>query len=154
MLSTDQKIPSVARLLGYAGLAPFIVLTTLSFFVSPAHKPAVIFSLLAYGGTIISFLGAIHWGFAMLDARPSRSALLWGVCPSLLAWISLLLQVERGLLLVAFVLLVCLVVDYKTYPLYGLDHWLPMRLHLSIVAVVFTSVPALLDLYGLALEHF
>jgi hypothetical protein len=72
---------------------------------------------------------------------------------SLLAWISLLLQVEPGLLLVAFVLLACLVVDYKTYPLYGLDHWLPMRLHLSIVAVVFTGLPALLDLSGLALEH-
>ena len=148
MLATEPNIPFVARLLGYGGLVPFIALATLSFLVSPAHKPYVMFSLLAYGGTIISFLGAIHWGFTMLDTRPSRSELLWGVCPSLFAWISLLLQVEIGLLLVAFVLLVCLVVDYNTYPLYGLHHWLPMRLHLSIVAIVSTGVPALLDLSG------
>ena len=51
---------------------------------------------------------------------------------TLLSAISLLLQVEIGLLFVAFVLLVCLVVGYKSYPLYGLHHWLPMRLHLSV----------------------
>ena len=151
MLATDPKIPSVARLLGMGGLVPFVALATLSFLVSPAHKPTVMFGLLAYGSTIISFLGATHWGFTMLDARPLRGQLLWGVCPSLLAWISLLLQVETGLLLVAFVLFVCLVVDYKTYPRYGLQHWLPIRLHLSIVAMVSTGLPALLDLSARAL---
>jgi hypothetical protein len=151
MLAIDQKIPFVVRLLGYGGVVPFVALATLSFLVSPAHKPYVMFSLLAYGGTIISFVGAIHWGFTMLDARPSRSELLWGVCPSLLAWISLLLQVEIGLLFQAFVLLVCLVVDYKTYPLYGLHQWLPMRLRLSIAAILSTGVPALADLSGLVL---
>jgi len=45
--------------------------------------------------------------------------------------------------LVAAVLLVCLAVDFKVYPRYGLGHWLRMRLILSVVAVVSTALPAL-----------
>jgi hypothetical protein len=57
-----------------------------------------------------------------------------------------MVQVEWGLLLVAAVLLLCLVVDYQIYPDFGLDHWLGMRLILSIVAIVSTVLPALLGL--------
>jgi hypothetical protein len=47
---------------------------------------------------------------------------------------------------VAVVLLLCLVVDYQIYPEFGLDHWLGMRLVLSVVATVSTVLPALLGL--------
>jgi len=104
------------------------------------------FSLLAYGVTIVSFLGAIHWGLTMIEHIPSKRQLFWGVVPSLLAWVSLMVQVEWGLLLVAAALLLCLVVDYQIYPDFGLDHWLGMRLILSIVAIVSTVLPALLGL--------
>ena len=55
-----------------------------------------------------------------------------------------MIEVEFGLSLVAAVLLMCLVVDYKIYPGFGLEHWLRMRLILSIVAITCTVLPALL----------
>lgn len=146
MRFSNNKISSVGRLLGYSGLVPFVTLAGLSFFVSPSQRPAVMFSLLAYGATIVSFLGAIYWGLTMIESTPSKQQLVWGVVPSLLAWISLMIQVEFGLLVVAAVLLLCLVIDYKIYPNFGLDHWLRMRFVLSIVAIASTVFPALFGL--------
>lgn len=57
-----------------------------------------------------------------------------------------MIQVEFGLLVVAAVLLLCLVIDYKIYPNFGLDHWLRMRFVLSIVAIASTVFPALFGL--------
>jgi hypothetical protein len=88
----------------------------------------------------------------MVENRPDVQRLIWGVMPSLLAWISLMLRVEWGLLLVATVLLVCLAIDFKVYPRYGLGHWLRMRLTLSVVAIVSTALPALYSLGLLAVD--
>ena len=144
MRNSSNNISPSVRLLAYSGLVPFIALAALSFLVSPAQRPTVIFSLLAYGATIVSFLGAIHWGLTMIENPPNKRQLVWGVVPSLLAWMSLMIEVEFGLSLVAAVLLMCLVVDYKIYPGFGLEHWLRMRLILSIVAITCTVLPALL----------
>ena len=122
MRSSSNNISPAVLMLAYLGLVPFIALAALSFLVSPTHRPTIIFSLLAYGVTIISFLGAIHWGLTMIENPPNKQQLVWGVVPSLLAWISLMIEVEFGLLLVAAVLLMCLVVDYKIYPGFGLEH--------------------------------
>lgn len=146
MRFSSNKVSFVGRLLGYFGLVPFVTLAALSFFVSSDHRSTVIFSLLAYGVTVVSFLGAIHWGLTMVEAFPRKQQLVWGVVPSLIAWIGLMVQVEFGLILVAAVLLLCLVFDYKIYPNYGLDHWLPMRLILSTVAIFSTVLPALFGL--------
>jgi len=146
MRFSNNKISLTGRLLGYAGLIPFVTLAALSFMVSSAHRPAAIFSLLAYGVTIVSFLGAIHWGLTMVENIPGTQQLIWGVVPSLLGWVSLMLPVELGLLSVAAVLLLCLVVDYKIYPHFGLHHWLAMRLVLTIVASVSSVLPALFGL--------
>jgi predicted ferric reductase len=148
MRFSSNRISFVGYLLGLGGLVPFIGLAALSFTVSPAQRPAVIFSLLAYSATIISFLGAIHWGLTMVENLPSTQQLVWGVVPSLLAWISLMVQGEWGLLLVAAVLLLCLAVDYRTYPHFGLHHWSGLRLTLSMVAIVSVVLPAL---HGLGL---
>jgi len=146
MRFSSHSISPMGRLLGYGGLIPFVALSVASAFVPPEQKSIVIFSLLAYSVTIISFLGAIHWGLTMVENRPDVQRLIWGVVPSLLAWISLMLKVEWGLLLVATVLLVCLIIDFKVYPRYGLGHWLRMRLTLSAVAIVSTALPALYSL--------
>ena len=87
MRYSSNKISAVGRLLGYGGLVPFISLAAFSFFVSPAHRPAVIFSLLAYAVTIVSFLGAIHWGLTMIENNPSKQQLVWGVAPSLIGYV-------------------------------------------------------------------
>ena len=47
---------------------------------------------------IASFLGAIHWGLAMRGPASPRAQIfpfVWGVVPSLLAWLALLAQPAR-----------------------------------------------------------
>ena len=148
MQFSSKNISSVGRLLGYGGLIPFIGLAGLSFIISSDQRPLVIFNLLAYGVTIISFLGAIHWGLTMVESNPKKWRLLWGVAPSLLGWVSLMLQPDLGLLLVAVTLLLCLIIDYKIYPEYGIGHWLGMRLVLGCVAITSTVLPAAWPLVG------
>jgi Protein of unknown function (DUF3429) len=135
-MAGDDHGPSVwARRLGYGGLLPFLGLAAALWAASPSRWPALGAALLAYGATITSFLGAIHWGLLM---RPGASqplpALLWGVTPSLLAWVALMLAPGRGLVLIALLLWACLAVDRAVYPRHRLQAWLPMRLWLTVMA--------------------
>ena len=68
-----------------------------------------------------------------LRAR-STGWLVWGVTPSLVAWVALLLNPAIGLWLVAAGLWTCFVVDRLAYPKFGVRAWLPMRLVLTMVA--------------------
>jgi hypothetical protein len=124
-----------ARRLGYGGLAPFVGLAVGSWWLPGAQQATAEAALLAYGATIVSFIGAMHWGLTMRNASgPSTGMLMWGVTPSLMAWVGLLLPTGPGLLLVAVVLWICFAVDRVVYPSMGLRDWLPMRLQLTLVA--------------------
>ena len=130
------RLPTPVRALGYGGLIPFVALSAALWWGGGDHQTLVRLALLSYGATIASFLGAIHWGLAMLDGRPRRSMLpyVWGVLPSLVAWAALLAPAHTGLLVMAALLWGCLAVDWRAYPHYGLVHWLPMRFALTLVA--------------------
>jgi len=120
--------------LGYGGLLPFCLLALAVFWPAGPSRAFYGVALLAYGASIASFLGAIHWGLAMQHGANGRVAYLWGVTPSLIAWTALLLPTPWGLLLLAGLLLLCFGVDRTRYPLYQLQGWLPMRLRLTAVA--------------------
>jgi hypothetical protein len=143
-METDKKkISPAAFKLGIAGLIPFIVLAGLSFATPFTYKDVILLCLLAYAASISSFLGAIHWGLTMRDVNPNGMYLIWGVIPSLIAWISLMLNPDFGLWLITALLWACLIIDAKIYPTYGLSHWLPMRLFLTTTASVACLVVSL-----------
>ena len=135
-----------ARAIGYSGLIPFIGLSAMSVLWRDIHHSAVLFSLLAYGATIISFLGAIHWGLAMREEQPDHIAIIWGVIPSLVAWCSLIVDTYWGLAIQVITLWVCFFVDYKRYPQFGVSEWLSMRLQLTVIAGVCLVLPVLMVL--------
>lgn len=132
---SDTSPSSFARRLGFAGLAPFVGLALSVWLVEPPQRHSLIWALTAYGATIVSFVGALHWGLAMREpARQNWGSLGWGVVPSLLAWVALLLPGILGLWALVALLWVCFAVDSKTYPRLGVAGWLPMRLQLTAVA--------------------
>ncbi len=140
-MSTDSlartDVPSWAARLGYAGALPFVALAAAAWWAPETYRAQAMVALLAYGATIASFMGAIHWGLAMRGAQqPKPGPFLWGVTPSLVAWLALLLPVSQGLVTLALLLGMCLAVDRRIYPAYGLAEWLPMRLHLTVVATL------------------
>lgn len=126
------------RRLGYAGLIPFVFLALCLWLVGEDLHPYVALSMQAYGGVIVSFLGGIHWGVgfqhALTEPQAPRVHFVWGVLPSLLAWVGVMMPAYAGLPLLGFVLLACYLVDRRTWPAVGLAPWLPMRLHLTVVA--------------------
>ncbi len=131
----------LATRLGYAGLIPFVLLALLLWIVEPDLRPWLTIALTSYAALIATFLGGIHWGIAGSISESAASShrsfsLLWGITPSLIAWLALIMPAYAGLPLIAALLVVCYLVDRKTYAQAGWSAWLPMRLRLTIVSVL------------------
>lgn len=131
IMSTHQVITR----LGYAGLVPFVLLAALMWLVVAELLPFVAIALGGYAAAIVSFLGGVHWGIGFMkgEAAP-RFHFWWGVVPSLIAWLALMMPAYAALPLLGLVIVACYAVDSRTYPAAGLASWLPMRLRLTVVA--------------------
>ena len=131
-------VPSLAaRTLALAGLLPFMAgAAALHLLHAPGLLALAGTALVAYGALIASFLGGIHWGLAMRGVQPVTWRLGWGVAPSLLAWIAVLLPNGPGLLALAGLLVACYAADRRLYARAGLSSWLGLRLQLTSVAAL------------------
>lgn len=138
MNHSEDSTWRLIRHLGYAGLIPFVFLALSLWLVGPDLHPYVALSMQGYGAVIVSFLGGIHWGVGFRNAITQHNApavnFVWGVMPSLLAWVGVMMPAFAGLPLLGFVLIACYLVDRKTWPAVGLAPWLTMRLQLTTVA--------------------
>lgn len=132
---TDTPSP-LAWALGLAGLIPFVMLACLQWFSVPGWRMLAGSALLSYGALIVSFLGGIHWGLAMRGRSVAPARLVWGVLPSLLGWLAVLLDSPWGQAVLAVSLLACLMVDRSVYRTLGLQAWLPLRATLTVVATL------------------
>ena len=129
------RIFTAARVLGLAGLLPFVALAlALGMLDAPGLRVWAGNALVAYGALVASFLGGIHWGLAMQNVQPVNLRLGWGVLPSLLAWVALFLPLSLALMLIAGLLISCYAVDRLLYASAGLSGWLGLRLQLTTVA--------------------
>jgi len=139
MSHTDQTRKKV-KLLAYAGLIPFVGMALLLWLVDPELHPFLALAMAGYGAAIVSFLGGIHWGIGFKNAARMHNApmfnVVWGVAPSLLAWVAVTMPAYAGLPLLAILLGVCYAVDRKAYAEAGLQEWLPLRWHLTLVAAL------------------
>jgi len=124
----------VALRLGYAGLLPFVFGALLTWAVRPDAHPYVTAALSAYAALILSFLGGIHWGLAFRQPSPPASLFVWGVVPSLVAWVAVTMPPYAGLVVHGAMLVACYLVDRRVYPAQGAQAWLVLRFRLSAVA--------------------
>ena len=124
--------------LGYGGLIPFVALVV-GLQVSPDWADRFGIWLLGYGAVILSFVGALHWGFAMMieelaHARRQR-AYAWSVFPSLIGFAAIILGPGLGfsLLVVGFALAYWQDIDLANHT--PVPPWYPrLRARLSAVA--------------------
>ncbi len=123
-----------ARLLGHLGLLPFVLGALLVWVVNDEAHPYATLALSAYAGVIVSFLGGIHWGLAFRLSAPPAILFVWGVVPSLVAWVGVMMPASAGLVLHGAMLVACYAVDRRVYPAHGIAHWLTLRFRLSAVA--------------------
>lgn len=140
VMNTTDIDKRFAVQLGYAGLLPFLLMMLGVWFADVSWMDDFVKGQLAYAIVILSFLGGLHWGAALL--RPElaetdkKKALAWGVTPSLIAWSSTLFGgFGFAVLMAGFI--AALQVDRQLYPLYGMPEWmLVLRKKLTIVVVL------------------
>lgn len=135
-LAWASQPPALAWALGLTGLIPFVLGAALQWYGPPGWRMLAGMALLSYGAVIVSFLGGIHWGLAMRVSPVPVARLVWGVLPSLLGWLAVLLDSPWGPLVLALSLLVCFAVDRAVYRELGLDAWLALRAVLTLVAAM------------------
>ena len=148
-----DTVPRIVAWLGYGGLLPFSTLAVAAVGANflgqdPRWWNA---ALVAYGAAILSFVGALHWSFAMtgpgLNDRQRASAFVWSVVPALVAWLALLSllgapRAAAALLVTGF--LAHYWRDVRLARAANLPAWyLPMRLRLTTVACLCLAAPPL-----------
>ena len=136
-----MKIPPSAAWLGGLGALPFIGLAGAAPFLEGAPRLFVAQALVAYGATILSVLGGVHWGLATgspggAQDRAFPARLVLSVLPSLAAWVALLLPETIGLLILATAITAMLWVDLRATRAGHAPPWYPkLRIPLTCVVV-------------------
>ena len=134
-LPEGDTVRRYARLLGYAGLIPFVSLTAAVIFAHGDLQQLAGRALIAYGAVIISFLGAWHWAAAITRGGDSASLPRMGyaVTPALLGWVAILLPFSWGVALVISGLLMACLADGRWQT--GAPAWYrQLRQHLTLIA--------------------
>jgi hypothetical protein len=152
MEAANTKVPLSAAWLGGLGALPFIGLASAMPFLTGGPRTLVADALVAYGATILSFLGGIHWGLAIAPhngaVRAKLSArLILSVIPSLAAWAALLVADTTGLFILALAVAAMLWVDIRATRAGEAPPWYP-NLRIPLTCIVVAAL-----LFGAVLEH-
>ena len=162
--SSTESIPASVAWLGYGGVLPFALLAAAGF-SSTEYSAICTIALILYSAVILSFVGALHWAFAMtlpgLSESKRSEFFGWSVVPALLAWLAALLigvsqcasmlNVLHDVAIAAALLIVGFVSTYKQDARLAivakLPAWyLPLRLRLTAVACTCIASLAFADL--------
>ncbi|MBS1187867.1 MAG: hypothetical protein H6R04_1885 [Burkholderiaceae bacterium] len=130
----------LAHVLGIGALAPFVLLSIGCWIVHPDWIGDLVRGQLSYGIAILSFIGGIHWGAALLtgdmSGEETKKVLLWGVAPAILAWVGVLIDVGLGFALSMACFILAYRFDRRMYPQYHMPEWvLTLRYRLTCVVI-------------------
>jgi hypothetical protein len=149
MDAKDTKVPSSAGWLGGAGAVPFIGLAGAMPFLDGPPRMLVAHALVAYGATILSFLGGVHWGLAIGSQSSAEhgklpARLTLSVMPSLAGWAALLVSETSGLFILAVAVAAMLWVDIWATQTGQAPLWYPkLRIPLTCVVVATLLIGAI-----------
>ncbi|GAB6854535.1 DUF3429 domain-containing protein [Asaia astilbis] len=146
-----RPLTPLAIFLGIAGLVPFIGLAMAALFwgsIGPITHIGV--AMLVYGGCILSFLGAVHWGLALEQpaivpaqgmGALNRRRLVLGVIPALWSWIAVYAGVvwapRGGILMEMIGFALVLLVERAAYRKGALPAgYFPFRALLTVIVVL------------------
>lgn len=148
-LDALKTVPRAPLWLGLSGAVPFaacLIILALGGVggISPAFAQK---AALAYGAVILSFLGGVRWGLALLlareEARDARFAL--SVVPSLIGWVAILLPAFPALVLLAVAFAAQGAWDVGDAEDDGAPHWFAhLRTLLTAIVCSLLSVTAVL----------
>lgn len=131
-----RQSPTPALVLGMSGLIPFVA-APVYMINSGVFLPDVAQAQLYYGASILSFLGGVRWGLTLpmgTTQPPNWSNLIYGITPSLIAWLGLLVSQPLGFLTVIGGLGFT---GYMDLAMWGYPGWYKgMRFCLTFIAIL------------------
>ena len=126
--------------LGFLGTIPLIFSSFLTFLLI-SDNIIIIKIALSYSAVILSFLGAVHWGYLIkidLSPRIHSYQWIWSVSGSLLGWISLVFLIFDKIIFCSLVLVfgftISLVIDLKIFS--QIIWYRKLRIYLSFIAIL------------------
>ncbi|NJM55750.1 MAG: DUF3429 domain-containing protein [Verrucomicrobiae bacterium] len=141
-----NRVPLPALALTAAGALPFIALSIAPWIgAMPTGRPAIE-PLSLYALSILSFMGAIHWGLAMGRAEHND---VWpyvaSVTPALVGWFALVfLPVTLALRVMAAAFVLLLVYDVRAARHNAAPPWYPhLRVPVTVVVVAALTLASL-----------
>ena len=90
IVDTHSRLKAMGKCLGYLGLLPFVAgaATALLFDELPA---IVLRGFTLYSLAILSFMGGVHWGLALIMGTYKSKRLFISIIPVVVAWICLMI---------------------------------------------------------------
>ena len=153
-----RPLPRFAILLGIAGLLPFLLCSLGALSLSSDGSTRSLLALVAYGATILAFLGGVHWGFALEESstaseRVQRARFGLGVVPSLIGWAAMLVTFiglpTTGLLVLTAGFIATTAVEGQAARRGLVPHrYMWLRWGLSLVVVVCLASVVLIRAFG------
>lgn len=131
-----QSVPRDARLLGLAGLIPFVALTGCLVLERGLTTPDAWRALVLYAAVILSFMGGVHWGLALRGT--TTTGYLTSVVPALVAWFAVVaLPHKPAATVMAIGFLALLVYDLMVVRAGDAPEWYRgLRIVLTVVVVL------------------
>jgi hypothetical protein len=134
-MSAKITVPPAAKWLGYAGALPFVAGAAATLPFAGPLRPYGLALLLDYGAIILSFMGGVHWGAAMLRNDNRAGPLGRSVAASLVALPAALIGGAAGLGFLAVGFLGLLVFDEQETRAGRVPQWYPL-LRRPLTAIV------------------
>ena len=139
-----QNVPLLPLLLGLAGTIPFIFLSLSIWIFSYELKLLAIINLINYSVVILSFIGAIHWGVAMVRNENNYKSYLISIMPALLSWFLLsfmgfIVSLMTIFIILMFLFLGMFFIDVKAVKEKIIPQWY-LSLRKIITVIVFLSL--------------
>ena len=146
----------LAYVLGIAGLLPFVAATILLLILGRHNALAgpVTEVFTGYSVVVLSFLGGIRWGYALLPAQEEETPvparlLAWSVLPPIVAWATVFMSrpVALAVLLIAY----CAQGVWDSFSAHtgGLPRWIaPLRIMLTVAAAICHAIVFLMAAFS------
>jgi len=139
-VSTDGAPAKVPVALGLLGLLPFLAAGLGAVLLTPPAAGTAAVVAAVYGAVILSFLGGVHWGFALKGG--GAAAFLWAVTPSLVVFFAAFLPLPFMLAVLSAGFVLTGAVDVTVFSRTGPRWYVRLRIVLTLVVVVVLAVTA------------
>ncbi|KAI9216140.1 hypothetical protein BC828DRAFT_394151 [Blastocladiella britannica] len=134
-----STIPRTPKLLGLAGLLPFLGTALGAYTCAPTDVLGFQMLQATYGASILGFMGAVHWGTAMTGTGPKdtvSSRYILSVVPCLTGFVTLNLPPDFALPVQAAGFAALAITDTRAWRRAEVPEWYPTLRYLLTTVVV------------------